>query len=165
MKSQKTTTPASTPPASTPPASTPPASTHLKLADHDLIQVSGFRNWLDIRVGTLKGYADGSGFDLHSEGGPAAIKRAIRFGHSLAPWAAQESACLDSDYPGKHAALDAKAARRARAPMVAAGQVVEIEGHLFTVRVNGERFSDPVGFEPVDATGFRLAMEAEADLA
>ena len=144
---------------------TPPASTHLKLADRDLIQVSGFRNWLDIRVGTLKGYADGSGFDLHSEGGPAAIKRAIRFGHSLAPWTMQESACLTSDFPGRNTELAKQAARRARAPMVAAGQVVEIEGHLFTVRVNGERFSDPVGFDPVDAAGFRFAMEAVADLA
>jgi hypothetical protein len=47
--------------------------------------------------------------------------------------------------------------------VVSAGQVVEIEGHLFKVKVNGEGFNDPVSFVPVDAAGFRKAMAALAD--
>ncbi len=56
---------------------------------------------------------------------------------------------LTADYPGKTAELDAKAAATAAAPEIEAGQVVEIEGALYTVRVTGQQFSDPVHFRPL----------------
>ena len=136
------------------------AAPHLVLAHNDQIRVSGFRNFLDITVGTLKGSAE-----KYAESEAVAVKRAIGFGHHLEPWTYQESGMLTSDYTGKYEYHAAKDARRAAAPIVTAGQVVEIEGHLFKVKVNGENYNDPVDFVPLDKAGFRKSMEAEAALA
>ena len=136
------------------------AAHHLVLSHNDLIRVGGFRNFLDISVGTLRGYAC-----ERSQSAAAVIKRAFGFGHPLEPWTCQESGMLTSDYTGKYDYHAAKDARRAAAPMVVAGQVVEIEGRLFKVKVNGENYNDPVDFVPVDKAGFRKSMEAEAALA
>ena len=141
-------------------ATAPTTAAHLVLAYNDLIRVSGFRNFLDITVGTLAGYAED-----YSQSAAEAIKRAFSFEHSLEPWTNQESGMLTEDYNGKYEWHTAKDARRAAAPMVTAGQVVEIEGHLFTVKINGEGYNDPVDFVPVDKAGFRKAMKAEAALA
>ena len=141
-------------------ATAPTTAAHLVLSHNDLIRVSGFRNFLDITVGTLKGSAE-----KYSESEALAVKCAIGFGHHLEPWTYQESGMLTSDYTGKYEYHAAKDARRAAALMVVAGQVVEIEGHLFTVKINGENYNDPVDFVPVDKAGFRRAMDAEAALA
>jgi hypothetical protein len=141
-------------------ASAPTTAAYLVLSHSDLIRVSGFRKSSEISVGTLRGYAC-----ERSQSAAAVIKRAFGFGHRIAPWTHQKVSCLDADYAGKQDALDAKAALLASAPMVEAEQVVEIEGHLFKVKVSGECYSDPVEFIPMDSTAFRKAMKAEAALA
>lgn len=128
----------------------------LQLRHGQLIRVKGFRNYNDITVGTITGstlannekYSHKPGDPFH-ETPEEAIERAVRFGHSLNPWTNQSASVLTADYRGKKERLDAEAAARAAAPELENGQTVEIEGALYTVRVAGEQYSDPVHFLPL----------------
>ena len=105
------------------------------------IRVKGFTPLAQsITVGTARGYAA-----QYKEDPEAGHARALANGHETA-WTNQACAVLTSDYPGKREALDAAAKATAEAPEIEDGQTVEIEGELFTVRVMGERYSDPVKF-------------------
>jgi hypothetical protein len=111
------------------------------LAHKQIIRVKGFSPYANqITVGTARGYAA-----EYQKDGEASHQRALANGHETA-WANQSAGELTSDHPGKTEALDAKAAAIAAAPEIENGQAVEIEGELFTVRVMGEQFSDPVHF-------------------
>jgi hypothetical protein len=111
------------------------------LAHNQIIRVKGFSEYANqITVGTARGYAA-----EYQEDGEASHQRALANGHETA-WANQSAGELTSDYPGKKEALDAKAAAIAAAQEVENGQTVEIDGEIFTVRVMGERYSDPVHF-------------------
>jgi acetolactate synthase small subunit len=61
----------------------------------------------------------------------------------------QSAGVLTSDYEGKQSYLDAEEAAIAAAVEIEDGQIVEIEGEQFIVKVTGERFSDPVKFKRV----------------
>lgn len=112
--------------------------------NHDQeVRVKGFVHASKITVGTISGYATKNG-----ENPEDAIARAKSFGHSINPWTNQSPAVLTSDYPGKREALDKAAAETAAAPEIENGQIVEIEGTRYTVRVLGQRYSDPVHFIP-----------------
>lgn len=114
------------------------------LSHNQIIRVKGFSRYANkITVGTARGYAA-----QYNDDAEEAHKRAIENGHETA-WANQSAAVLSADYPGKAEALEAEAAAIAAAPEIENGQTVEIEGEIFTVRVTGERYSDPVHFQRV----------------
>ena len=116
----------------------------MKLTHKQEIRVAGFSIYAGrITVGTIEGTTT-------PEMLPEAIERAKANRFDIA-WALQESPMLTANYPGKAAELEAKAAATAAAPEVADGDIVEIEGRTYKVRVMGERFCDPIHFVPVVA--------------
>jgi hypothetical protein len=114
------------------------------LRHNQIIRVMGFSQYANmIAVGTARGYAAQHGGDAEES-----HQRALDNGHDTA-WANQAAGELTADYEGKAEGMAAKAAAIAAAPEIENGQTVEIEGELFTVRVTGERFSDPVHFKRI----------------
>lgn len=111
------------------------------LSHNQEIRVKGFTYAQKITVGTIAGYAK-----QYNEDPEAAIARAKSFGHPLEPWTNQSPAVLSADYAGKTEELDRAAAATAAAPEIEDGQIVEIEGERFRVKVLGQRYSDPVKF-------------------
>jgi hypothetical protein len=108
------------------------------------IRVAGFSKYANrITVGTARGYASQYGEDAE-----ASHSATIANGHDTA-WANQEPSMLTADYTGKDADLAATAEKIASAPVIHNGQQVEIEGEIFTVRVTGERYCDPVHFKRI----------------
>lgn len=111
------------------------------LTHNQEIRVKGFSNLANkITIGTCRGYAA-----QYNEDGEASHARALANGHDTA-WTNQAASVLTSDYKGKAEELDRAAAERASAVEIEDGQVVEIEGESFRVKVLGERYSDPVKF-------------------
>lgn len=117
------------------------------LTHNQQIRVSGFRNYCKITVGTLTGYAL-----EHGETPEQAISCANKFGHSLAPWTTQAPAVLMDNFRGKDAMLNKERAERVSATEITDGEMVNIEGSEFKVRVLGEGYSDPVHFIAEKAT-------------
>lgn len=113
------------------------------LSHNSQIRVKGFEFRNKITVGTIAGYAKQYGEDPE-----AAIARAKDRGDSLAPWTNQAPGVLVADYPGKAEDMAKDLAAFNAAPEIENGELVEIEGEIFTVRVLGERYSDPVAFIP-----------------
>ena len=114
----------------------------MKLTHKQEIRVAGFSIYAGrITVGTIEGTTT-------PEMLPEAIERAKANRWDLA-WALQESPMLTSDYPGKAEETERRAAATAAAPEVADGDIVEIEGRTYKVRVMGRRYCDPIHFVPV----------------
>lgn len=107
-----------------------------KLTHAQVVRVKGFRNFSRIYVRTQEGLIAQFGDKPSNQHGELA-------------WTIQETAILTADYPGKAAELDAKRAEIAAAIELENGQQVEIEGRDYTVRVNGETYSDPITFRPL----------------
>lgn len=129
----------------------------LTLSHNQEVRVKGFSHLANrITVGTARGYAA-----QYNEDTTTAHQRALDNGHDTA-WTNQAASVLTSDYPGKHEALDAAAAATAAAPEIEEGMVVEIEGELFTVKVLGERYCDPVKFVRLPVQPKPLVMTVEA---
>jgi len=96
-----------------------------------------------ITVFTVEGYAR-----KNKEDPAAAVKRAIENGHELTGTTGGMSVMTD-DYPGK-AEAHAKALKEtAAAPVLDNGELVEIEGRTYAVRLVGANYSDPIHFKPV----------------
>lgn len=112
------------------------------LAHNQEVRIAGFKHASTIRVFTLAGYAIQNG-----ENPEEAIARSKRFGHELKPCCLQDASIITGDYAGKKEELDAKDAATAAAPELTNGELVEIEGSQFIVRVLGQQYSDPVKFE------------------
>jgi hypothetical protein len=107
------------------------------LTHNQVIRVKGFRNTsARIRVRTQEGIIAQYGDKPTNQHGELA-------------WTHRDTSVLTADYPGKAAELDAKRAEIAAAVELEHGQSVQIEGRNYTVRVNGESFSDPVAFLPL----------------
>lgn len=103
-----------------------------------------------ITVGTMEGYAA-----QYNETAEKAMAQQIRCleanphnGLCFA-WANKSASCLTSDYKGKALALELAAAAYGQAVLVEDGEVVLIEGRIFTVKYMGINYSDPVKFIPV----------------
>jgi hypothetical protein len=114
------------------------------LAHNQEIRGAGFKYAQKITVGTIAGYAK-----EYNEDPAAAIARAVEFGHSLAPWANQSAAVLTANYAGKDEQIAKERAATSAAPELADGETVQIEGALFTVKLLGARYSDPIHFVAV----------------
>jgi hypothetical protein len=119
-------------------------TTHTTLTHNQEIRVKGFGPYCTrIHVWTARGLnTEGMGKEMTPDEFHA---ECIKRGEGTA-WAAKESACITSDYPGKREKLEAQRAATAAAIEIEDGQTVEIEGELFKVKVMGERYSDPVHF-------------------
>lgn len=117
------------------------------ILNHDQeIRVKGFSVYAGkITVGTVRGYS--AKYNSNEASIDEAVRIAKQAGYEMV-WALQESPMLTSDYPGKAEELARKAAATAAAPEIADGDLVEIEGATYKVRVMGERFCDPVHFVP-----------------
>jgi hypothetical protein len=116
-------------------------TTTIKLSHKQQIRVKGFSPLANkITVGTARGYAA-----QYQEDPEAAHTRALGNGHDTA-WTNQAASVMTSDYKGKQAELDAAAKATTEAVEIENGQLVEIEGETFLVKVFGERYSDPVHF-------------------
>lgn len=108
------------------------------------IRVKGFNRLANkITVGTCRGFAA-----QFSRDGDASHALALANGHATA-WANQAPSAMSDNYPGKDAELNRLAAETAAAIEIENGQTVEIEGELFTVKVTGQRYSDPIHFRRI----------------
>jgi hypothetical protein len=113
----------------------------MKLTHNQIVRVKGFSQYANkITIGTARGYDPQNAEESH--------QRCLANGHDTA-WAMQSAGVLTSDYEGKQSYLDAEEAAIAAAVEIEDGQIVEIEGEQFIVKVTGERFSDPVKFKRV----------------
>lgn len=115
--------------------------TPLTLVHGQEVRGKGFQYAQKITVGTITGSALKYGDDpLES------IDRAKKFGHPLEPWTNQSPAVMTADYPGKAEEHAAKLAATAASPELENGQLVEIEGCIYKVKLLGQQYSDPIAF-------------------
>lgn len=61
-------------------------------------------------------------------------------------WTVKHAACLTADYPGKADDLAAKREAYINAVLVRDGEIVELEGHMYTAKYNSPNVSDPITF-------------------
>lgn len=125
------------------------------LTHRQQIKVAGFKFAQRIEIVTLRGvygddvmkYAE----RMSWEDFEAREKRNCKSQYtSFKPaWTYQAPAILTANYPGKEAELNQKREELLNAPEITNGEIVSIEGLEYTVKVNGERFSDPVAFIPI----------------
>lgn len=113
----------------------------LCLRHNQTVRGAGFSKYTQrIIVCTARGYAADHGDDVEET-----YNRAIANGHETAA-TYQEAGVLEADYPGKAEKHAAKLAEIANAVELHEGQTVMIEDELFTVRLLGDRYSDPIKF-------------------
>lgn len=94
---------------------------------------------------TARGYAA-----RYNEDQDAAHARCVGFGHDTA-FTINGGTMLTDSRAYNAAKLAEAAANLAGATIIADGETVKIEGETFTVRVMGQRFSDPIHFKRVEA--------------
>jgi len=80
-------------------------------------------------------------------GGDEGHARTVAQGHDTA-WTINTGSSIVSDRAWSARMLAEEAEQLAGAVVIADGETVLIEGELFTVKVNGQRFSDPISFKP-----------------
>jgi hypothetical protein len=73
------------------------------------------------------------------------IARAIANGHDLAS-TYNPGSTITADYPGKHEEIEAEKVAHETYQILANGDVVEIENRMYTVKMMGLKFSDPIHF-------------------
>ena len=98
---------------------------------------------------TAPGFRKAYAFNTaRSYAGEASHARAIANGHDTA-WTVNPGSALLGDREAAKRMLAKEAEQLAGAVMIENGQVVEIEGERFKVKINGERYSDPIAFKRV----------------
>lgn len=110
----------------------------IKLKAGDYVTAANFRKAYE--VGTARAYAASYGEDPE-----LAQARALGNAHETA-WTINSGTVITSDRAANLRAVALDNARKAAAPVLATGDKVEIEGEVFTVKIVGERFSDPIHF-------------------
>jgi hypothetical protein len=93
-----------------------------------------------IRVYTVRGYANELGWNPDEAEKHATIQR-----EDLA-FTAQTPGIMTSDYAGKSEKIEATRREIGASPILVNGQLVEIEGRVFTVRLMGDQYCDPIKF-------------------
>lgn len=94
-------------------------------------------------LGTIAGYYNETGRDAAAA---EARIRALKNGHNIA-WTVNPGTVIVGDRALGKALLARDAAELAAATIVANGEIVEIEGERFAVRIMGQRYADPIHFE------------------
>lgn len=118
--------------------------TLVQIAANDFVTAPGFRR--AFKVGTLSAFT--AKLNRTPEALEAARAKALSLGHDIA-WTVNTGTCLVGDKALGARMLAEEAAQFAGATLVTDGQLVEIEGETFKVKVMGERFSDPIHFKLV----------------
>ena len=121
----------------------------------DMVTAAGFL--FAHKVSSIESFVAKFGWDLDEH-----LGRAVERGESLA-WVNGHIVTLVGD---KAAALrNAEKARRDReaATVLKNGDLVEIEGRRYTVRINGERYSNPFKFVKIDVAEVREDGSAVRD--
>jgi hypothetical protein len=124
------------------------SNTHIiKLKHGQTVRGEGFNKYAQrITVGTVRGYEAEHGEKYKQQVDPEkAHQLAVERGHVTA-WTNQDCAVLSADYPGKAEAHAKVLAEIAASVILHNGQQVIIEGETFTVRLAGDRYSDPIHF-------------------
>ena len=120
---------------------TMPTSNITTLSHNQIVRGAGFPDDTNqIKVSTIAGFHQEMKIDPQ-EG----IARAKKQCHPLA-WTNLECGCLTDDYSGKAKELADKRSTIAAAPELENGQLVEIEGRIYKVRLTGCKYSDPIHF-------------------
>ena len=83
-----------------------------------------------ITIGTAKGFEAEYGKDTDK----------------IEAWTTKHAAYITADYPGKANDLAEKREAYKNAVLVRNGDVVEIEGHIYTAKYNSPNVSDPITF-------------------
>lgn len=115
----------------------------IKLTHAQQIVVPSFKYQKKIELVTPRGYALSYG-DCPEE----AEAQAVKFGHELLA-CFQHCSIISADYEGKAEEIEAERKEWEKAQRVSEGDLVECEGRKYLVKINGERYSDPVAFIPV----------------
>ena len=124
------------------------------LKDGEQVKWAGIKHQFEVTVGTIEGYAR-----KYNEDPQEALDRNEAF-IKAEPWTAGERSLawthkaageLVADFPGKAAWIQEKRERFANATVLENGELVEIEGRRYTVRVlaRADAVSDPIHFVPV----------------
>lgn len=118
-------------------------NTIIHLSHGQQIVVPSFKYENKIQLVTPRGYAL-----KHGDCPEEAEARAIKFDHDFLA-CFKHCSVITSDYEGKAEELDAKHKEWEEAQRIEAGDLVECEGREYRVKINGEKYSDPVAFIPV----------------
>lgn len=113
-----------------------------QLTHNSQVRVKGFEFRNKITVGTVGGYAE-----QYGNSPTRALQRAKASGHEIA-WTNREASVLSADYAGKSEDMDRADEAFLASPEIEDGEIVQIDGDKYRVKVMGERFSDPVKFIP-----------------
>lgn len=105
----------------------------------DCVRADNFRNAFPVM--TIADYATQAGLNSLAE-----YDRAIDRGHDIA-WTQNIGSIMTDSKAFNDARIAERKERRARAITLTQGETVIIDRDLFTVRINGEQFSDPIGFK------------------
>lgn len=109
------------------------------LQSGDCVRADNFRKAFPVM--TLADYAKESGLDFATE-----YNRAINRGHDIA-WSLNSGSMITDSKAFNDAQITLWRERRAKAITLAHGETVKIGADLFTVRINGENFADPIAFK------------------
>jgi hypothetical protein len=116
------------------------------------VKVVGMKFCPEITVGTVEGYALQYNEDpAEALARNAANAKANPWERYPLAWTNKAASVLEADYAGKAARLAEKQAKFDSATTLAHGELVEIEGRMYTVHVmdRADSVCDPVHFIPV----------------
>jgi hypothetical protein len=116
----------------------------IQLTHGQQIVVPSFKYTKKIELVTPRGYALQHG-DCPEEG----EARAIKFDHDLLG-CFTHCTVISNDYEGKAEELEVARKEWEEAQRIEEGDIVECEGRLYKVKINGEQFCDSVAFIPVN---------------
>ena len=122
-------------------------TTPITLKHGQTVRGEGFDKYTQrITVGTVRGYEAEHGEKYKLQVDPEAAHRLAVERGQVTTWTNQDCAVLSADYPGKAEAHAKVLAEIAASVILQNGQQVIIEGETFTVRLAGDRYSDPIHF-------------------
>ena len=126
-------------------------TTPITLKHGQTVRGKGFNKYAQrITVGTVRGYEAEHGSKYNVQVNPEAAHRLAVERSQVTAWTNQDCAVLSADYPGKAKAHAKVLAEIAASVILHNGQQVIIEGETFTVRLAGDRYSDPIHFTRID---------------
>lgn len=106
-------------------------TTSVALVPGQFVTAAGFRRAFDLMTCRSRGFDEA---------------RTLANGHDIA-WTVNAGTALTDSPEYNRRRLAEEAAQLASAVTLTNGQTVEIEGRTFRVKINGERYADPIAFK------------------